>query len=505
MDELLEKKYEMWKNKLLDFGKRNRLINYKDTKRSSLMIKIPSYHELWDIIVEKENTLEFPMLDNLSNDEEQLQILEEEYPIKSNKKVKDILATLKNLRNKARLIESEQGINTLYLSFGFLKWKESSNSHIYILSPLVIVPVNLSIESILSPYILSLGEDDILVNPTLNMKLQNDFGFQLPMFDGSNIDKFFEDVDDIVSPHGWEVVREASLSTLSFLKINMYNDLVKNKEGILTNSIIQTIAGVPNENICDIEEVDINSLDDIFTSENSFQIVDADSSQLEAIYHAKKGHSFILQGPPGTGKSQTITNIIAECLADGKKVLFVSEKMAALDVVHNRLSKAGLDEFCLVLHSHKAKKKDILNQLNNTLILGDKKGDISEEAYQQLNELDITKKELNEYTKEVFKKIEPFGESIYYVNAKLSQLDSYQDETFEIKNVFEYSKKDLQKMDYYIEEYAQVVGRMTSDYLENPWYGSNLDYLSNEMRQDINANVQKLNILLHTLPEPRLK
>ena len=497
MDKLLDKKYEIWKNKLLDFGKRNRLINYKDTKRSSLMIKSPSYQELWNIIVEKENNLEFPMLDILLNGMEQ-QIVDEEYPIKSNKKPKDIIATLKNLRNKARLIESEQGINTLYLSFGFLKWKENANSHIDILSPLVIVPVNLSIESILSPYILSLGEDDILVNPTLDMKLQNDFGFQLPKLNGTNIDEFLNDVEHIVSPHGWEVERETSLSILSFMKINMYNDLLKNKENILNNPIIQTIAGIPNENICDIEELDIKELDEKFTSENSFQIVDADSSQLEAIYHAKKGHSFILQGPPGTGKSQTITNIIAECLADGKKVLFVSEKMAALDVVHNRLSKAGLDEFCLVLHSHKAKKKDILNQLTNTLALSDKKGDISEEAYQQLHELDITKKELNEYTEEIFKKIEPFGESIYYVNAKLSQLEMYPDEIFEIKNIFKYTKKELQNINNYINEYAQVIGRMTRDYLENPWYGCNLNYLSNEMRQDINANIQKLNVILPT-------
>lgn len=496
MNELLEKKYEIWKNQLLDFGKRNRLINYKDTKRSSLIITSPSYEELWNILVENEESIEFPPLDILSNDKEQLRISEEKYPIKSNKMPRDILATIKNLRNKARLIESEQGINTLYLSFGFLKWKESPNSNFELLSPLVLVPVNLSIDSIFSPYILNAGEDDVLVNPTLNMKLQNDFGFQLPEFDGSNLDHFFSSVNDAVSAQGWKVITEVSLSILSFMKINMYNDLLKNKEDILKNPIIQTIAGVPNDNVCDIEEINVEALDETLTSESLFQIVDADSSQLEAIYHAKKGHSFVLQGPPGTGKSQTITNIIAECLADGKKVLFVSEKMAALDVVHNRLLKAGLDEFCLVLHTHKAKKKDVLNQLSNTLYLSDKKGDISEEAYQQLNELDITKKELNEYAKEVFKRIDPFGESIYYVDAMLSELDTCQDETFEIKNVFEYTKKDLKNVNYYINEYSNVVGRMTKDYLDNPWYGCKLDYLSNEMRQDISANIRKLCELL---------
>lgn len=496
MNELLGKKYETWKNKLLDFGKRNRLINYKDTKRSSLIIKSPNYQELWEIVVENEGSIEFPALDILSNDEENSRTLEEEYPIKSNKRPKDIYATVKNLRNKARLIESEQGINTLYLSFGFLKWKESPNSNFDLLSPLVLVPVNLSVDSIFSPYILNIGEDDVIVNPTLNMKLQNDFGFQLPEFDGLNLDQFFKDLNGIVSSQGWEVIKDTSLSILSFMKINMYYDLLKNKEDIMNNPIIQTIAGIPNGDICDIGEIDVENLDETLPSEKSFQIVDADSSQLEAIYHAKKGHSFVLQGPPGTGKSQTITNIIAECLADGKKVLFVSEKMAALDVVHNKLSHSGLDEFCLVLHTYKAKKKDVLNQLSDTLYLSDKKGSISEEAYQQLSELDITKKDLNDYSKGIFKKIEPFGESIYYVNSKLSELDECQDETFEIKNAFGYAKNDLKKVNYYLNEYSNVVGRMTKDYLDNPWYGCKLDYLSNEMRQDISANIRKLNTIL---------
>ena len=82
----------------------------------------------------------------------------------------------------------------------------------------------------------------------------------------------------------------------------------------------------------------------------------------------KRGISFVLQGPPGTGKSQTITNIIAECLASSKTVLFVSEKMAALDVVYRRLHEVGLTDFCLQLHSHKANKKDVVNELGRTLM-----------------------------------------------------------------------------------------------------------------------------------------
>ena len=109
-----------------------------------------------------------------------------------------------------------------------------------------------------------------------------------------------------------------------------------------------------------------------------FQVLSADSSHQDAIELSKRGVSFVMQGPPGTGKSQTITNIIAEALAADKKVLFVSEKMAALQVVYKRLSELGLAEFCLALHSHKANKKQVLDDIQNTLSL--KKTRVKQEA-----------------------------------------------------------------------------------------------------------------------------
>ena len=97
--------------------------------------------------------------------------------------------------------------------------------------------------------------------------------------------------------------------------------------------------------------------------QDTYQTRDADSSQQEAIAAAKRGVSFVLQGPPGTGKSQTIANIIAECLSDGKRVLFVSEKMAALKVVYDRLREDGVSEFCLQAHSEQANKREVVQEL----------------------------------------------------------------------------------------------------------------------------------------------
>ncbi len=143
----------------------------------------------------------------------------------------------------------------------------------------------------------------------------------------------------------------------------MYKDLKNNAAKILENKNVRALLG---EEICE------NSLQDIAdekTIEDSplHNVVDADSSQIEAIATARNGKSFVLQGPPGTGKSQTITNIIVECLANGKRVLFVSEKLAALNVVYDKLKKAGLEEFCLELHSYKTNKKDVITELCHTL------------------------------------------------------------------------------------------------------------------------------------------
>jgi very-short-patch-repair endonuclease len=104
-------------------------------------------------------------------------------------------------------------------------------------------------------------------------------------------------------------------------------------------------------------------LDDEFSPESTFQVVDADSSQLRAIAACARNHDVVIEGPPGTGKSQTITNLIAQALAADKSVLFVAEKMAALEVVHNRLVQAGLGESCLELHSTKANKRTVMKEL----------------------------------------------------------------------------------------------------------------------------------------------
>lgn len=486
----IDMKYDTWKNKLLDLGKRNRLLFYRDTSRSSIKIIHPDCITLWDMFVKDETPLVFPFAKENSDEDNESEI---EANVETDKNSGDLQKTLRNLRSKAKTAIEEQGVNVLYLSFGFLKWTESENSDQIIASPLILVPVTLTVESIKSPYILRLHEDEIVLNPTLAYKLENDFGITLPAFDDiDDIDSFLNDVKSRTSLKNWSVSKEVGLSLLSFLKINMYSDLDKHKDSIISNPLVRAISGEATA----ISKIPEGILDYDFDKNEKpvdvFQIVDADASQQDAILMAKKGVSFVLQGPPGTGKSQTITNIIAESLADGKKVLFVSEKMAALDVVHRRLASAGLDDFCLVLHSHKANKKSVLEQLSKSLDLSHKKITMTDEAYQKLDLLQADKEKLNDYADQVYATIEPLKKSIYEANGIIANLDVYDDYIFSINGIRSITREQYNRFAYLLSQFAATVGKMTDDYKSNPWRDSHLTIITNEFRHDATARISDL-------------
>lgn len=485
----IENKIEIWQNKLLDLGKRNKLLNYKETKRSTLRITTPEIYKFWDSFVKNEKPLEFPFYDDIEDEEETTLFSD----VETNQSVKDMQKTLRNLRDKAKTATEEQGINVLYLSFGFLEWNESKDSEQYFRSPLILVPVTLTMESISSPYILSLHEDEILLNPTLQYKLENDFGILLPEFDeDSELREYFAKINNLFSHNRWKVIEETSLSLLSFLKINMYNDLSKHRDNIIGNPIVRAISGDASALNPIPDEINAYDFDAKTKPIDVFQVVDADSSQQDAILCAKKGISFVLQGPPGTGKSQTITNIISECLADGKKVLFVSEKMAALDVVYRRLTAAGLNDFCLVLHSYKANKKAVLEQLETVLNLAKKKAELSDDAYLKLDTLERDREKLNQYANELFEKVEPLGKSIYMVNGILANLNEYEDVIFPLENIDKADWNQYSRYIYVLNEFVNSIGKMSEDYTANPWHGANVLSVSNELRHDIGATLPKL-------------
>lgn len=212
--------------------------------------------------------------------------------------------------------------NFLYMASGFVEWREKNDaSSAWIKSPLILVPVSLMLESLNAPYVLKKYEDDVVVNPTLAYLFERDYGITLPSFDPEeqSINEFMDEMEKLVDRRGWRIVRENSIGLVSFLKINMYKDLCNNEEGVKSNPIIRAFAG-EKSTLSDIPEELYNYNHDSIPAMETYQVVNADSSQQDAILLAQKGISFVMQGPPGTGKSQTITNIIAQGLADGKSI-----------------------------------------------------------------------------------------------------------------------------------------------------------------------------------------
>lgn len=499
MGDKLSNRIETWKKLLLDFGKRNRLINLKEGKSSSVRITAPSYDILFDFIAVREKVLRFPYASktHIDNDGEETYDLVIKGDIETSKSIGDLQKTLKVLRYRANTSIEEQGINTLFLTFGLLKWKEREDSEQILSSPIVLVPVKLIIEALMSPYKLAPHEDEIIVNPTLLHKLDNDFGVKLPEFDGlqDDIIDYLDNIERIISTNGWKIERYVYLTNLSFLKINMYKDLERNEEKLNSNPVIAAIAG-EHEPIQVSEVLDGFNHDKDVHPIDTFQVVDADSSQQDAILLSKRGISFVLQGPPGTGKSQTITNIISEAIADGRKVLFVSEKMAALQVVYNRLVNVGLGDFCFTLHSHKANKKEILRELANSISIDRKK--VTDEALLQLYNLERKRTQLNEYQQELHTPCSALNKSIFEINGRLSKLSSIPDVIFGIDDVDKITIQELDARVDLIRELSKTIGKLGEDYGSNVWRNSKVKFLSNELRHDIDS---KISILLPLLTE----
>lgn len=509
---ILDVKIGNWKKRLLDLGKRNMLINYKDNKRYSIQITNLRLDKLYSELVENEKILKFDMPINTELDsedsEEKIDLKNSiiDGDLKVNLTIKDQQRLLGKLRNKSKLAKEEQGINSLYLSLGFLEWTESVNSKQILLSPIIIVPVKLMLESLNEPYTICATDDDIVVNPTLSFKMEHDYGITLPDFDheDQSIESYLKTLETIIKGNNWSVKRQASVSLLSFLKINMYKDLENNLEKIRLNPIVSALAGEKNELMEPPADLNNYDYDKKKRPSEVFQILDADSSQQDAVLYAKAGVSFVLQGPPGTGKSQTITNIISEALADGKKVLFVAEKMAALEVVFNRLSNAKLGDFCMTLHSHKANKKQIIKQLYDMLTINKVK--LRSEALYDLETLEYERDKLNEYSQELHRICEPLHKTIYEINGELSKLLDIDNIIFEINNIKDIDKNQFNKHIYYLEEFSKTVGKNNDDYLLNPWKNCNVNIVTNELRHDIEKylgdlqpQVHKLNILFSKL------
>lgn len=282
---------------------------------------------------------------------------------------------LLRLAGDARTSEEEQGLNILYLALGFLKWREGGSSEVWREAPLVLLPVELIRNERTSTYEIRVREDDITTNLSLQERLRQDFGIVLPEIDETEDWKpsdYFESVLDAVSGQpGWSVDSDGmQLGFFSFAKLLMHRDLDPASWGSDALTDNPLLSGLLAEGFDGGQSPfgPNDKLDALLDPADIIQVVDADASQTKVIEEVRRGSNLVVQGPPGTGKSQTITNLIAAAAHDGKSVLFVAEKMAALSVVHQRLVRAGLRDICIELHSRSANKKALAQELGRTLM-----------------------------------------------------------------------------------------------------------------------------------------
>lgn len=403
-----------WKRKLLDLTNRNRALNFKPTKVSTVAIVDEQPAAVFRILYLEERPMKFkatseeesptdaaaarfslqpgnlepiPLVD-FEDDEFSAGIDFAPYdPSSLGEKHKDdwlqtaskpeaLDKSLLRLDIQARASIEEQGVNTLFLALAMLHYKESPNSDTTLKAPIVLLPVELFRNSVRSGYGARITDDEPLVNPALSELLRQQHGITLPALpDLQNVTPEYDlqellsrTQESIAGKKGWSIKTDIYLGLFSFQKLVMYKDLEANTVPLTNHRLIRQlitrtgmpIAGLPKE----IRDM---NLDVVYPPEAGGQVVDADSSQLRAIVAAGRGLDLVIEGPPGTGKSQTITNLIAQALAADQTVLFVAEKMAALSVVHSRLVEAGLGEFCLELHSTKTNKRVVMQQLGATL------------------------------------------------------------------------------------------------------------------------------------------
>ena len=395
------------------------------------------------------------------------------------------LAAVKNIDKKSRAIIEETGVNVAYMAFGFIHWKENGASTADLCAPILLVPIQLEQASVADPYIIRSTEDDIIVNPTFAYKMDTEYGIKFPEYDDEGLVAYLETIRKIVSRLRWTVSAECKIGIFSFLKINMYRDLKDNAEKILENPNVCQLLGEPIE--LPEEEENEGTVDDPLIELHS--VVDADSSQIEAIEIAKSGKSFVLQGPPGTGKSQTITNIIAECLGDGKKVLFVSEKLAALSVVYDKLKQAGLSEFCLELHSHKANKKDVIADICHTLRAS--KSIVSSKAKEEIAAKQKAEKQLDAYAAELHYKRPGIEKSLYQLYGVHAALEKEPKVEWAVPQLASCGDAYLSEVVLLLEQYVDYIPSIGYDYRKNPWYGyvhQDLSYQAkNEVRNHLSA------------------
>lgn len=381
-----------WKSKLLDLSLRNKLLNFKTNISSVVPLVIPKPEELEDAIARGDLLKFHPLPDALKTDSprstavyssQQHRDLYEDIAqealnaggLLAGVSSQELDKRLTKIFRDARTAEEEGGANTLFIALGCLRWRKGDDAETTHLAPLILVPVTISRPRVRGQFTIKSRDEDTIVNPTLLQMLQRDF--QINVLDPDNLPTDSHGVDvamiwqmfrkAVQDMKGWEVLKDVYVGLFSFTKYLMWKDLESRTEDLMASVTVRHLIDRSGMEHLNGVFPDRFKLDDERDPAQTFCPMLCDSSQLAAIYAASEDKSYVIEGPPGTGKSQTITNIIAHCAGTGKRVLFLSEKITALDVVKRRLVSEGLGPFLLELHSSKSGKADFAKSITSTI------------------------------------------------------------------------------------------------------------------------------------------
>ncbi len=539
----IEQKLEDTRRRLLDLTRRNRLLNHRSKGRATLRVIDELPAEVFRRLVAEEQTLQFLAREEAPREAaamvEAVVAREVEWD-RSNDASHDydVFAGLdlapidagngsqarhtdKNLQTalsgdqlqsqllylarEAASAREEQGCNILYLSLGIVEWRETTRDGVS-RAPLLFVPVDLQRRSVRTRHSLRRYEDDILINPCLVELCRRIFRFELPTVEPDeslDVTAYFAAVETaLASVPGWRLVPELHLGLFSFAKLLMYRDLDPANwpahKQIATHPFVRRLSGIPAEIPGDDQPLpDVATLDEMVPPVDSFQVVDADSSQQVAILAARNGMSAVIEGPPGTGKSQTITNIIAECLTAGKTVLFVAEKSAALSVVKRRLEAAGLGDFVLELHSNKTSKRTVLEELQRTLA-----------AYEEPlvvgtanpGPLEAARSQLNVYVRELHAPLDPLGISPYEAGARVIAARDAPESECQIADPLAWTEAQLHSALDTLDAYDRWRAHV-GDIAAHPWRALTLTVYDTSTRQRIQRSLHALLAALQRLDQ----
>ncbi|MFI0348933.1 DUF3320 domain-containing protein [Actinomadura sp. 9N407] len=427
-----------WRDDLIDLTGRNRLLNFRHTRTATLAIREPSagpllagldtgwrFADLPEAEAEEGNGDEaeggapaerpdLPYLHPAQTDD-----------IVTQKTTQQALnSSLRKLYRDSNQVFNDTGLWTLQLAAGFLRWRDPG-AEAFNSAPLLLVPAQLERLGPGRYRLIAEEGEDAVPNPALAVKMaQLDLAWPAAD-DMKDLDSTLTLVGDaIAGQSGWEIIEDVVLATFRSHKEAMYRDLLDHEDTILAHPLVQAIGLGPQSELPDdalsFEPVDSHRIDELQPPEETPLVLDADSSQRQCVAAALGGHSFVMDGPPGTGKSQTIANIIAALMHQGRSILFVSEKAAALDVVRNRLKAVGLDSFLLPLHSHHASRKEVAKELGRALTLQPRAMRTSSDESRRL--LRRKREQLSAYAAAMNEERPPFDASMHEVIGRVSAL-----------------------------------------------------------------------------------